>query len=58
MNEKYRRINHAGDGALPNGMKNYCELCCVEPVMKLKLEDGELNVRVNYDAYQTSPYGD
>lgn len=57
MNYKYITSNHVGDGAWPNGMKDYFELKDVKPVMKHKFEDAEFNIPVNYDSYLTQFYG-
>ena len=58
MDTKYKTSNHVGDGAWPNGMKDYFPLSAVEPVMKHKFEEGEFNIPVNYDAYLSHFYGD
>ena len=58
MDTKYKTSNHVGDGAWPNGMKDYFPMEAVEPVEKHKFEDGEFNIPKNYDLYLTLFYGD
>ena len=58
MDAKYKSSSHVGDGAWPNGMKDYFPLSDVEPVMKHRFESGEFNIPVNYDSYLTHFYGD
>ena len=58
MDTKYRDSNHVGDGAWPNGMKDYFEISDVTPVMKHIFEESEFNIPVNYDSYLTRFYGD
>lgn len=58
MDSKFKKSNHVGNGALPNGMKDFYEVAWFEPVMKHAFEDGVFNIPVNYDANLTNFYGD
>lgn len=58
MDAKYKSSKHVGDGAWPNGMKDYFEMSDVTPVMKHRFENAEFNIPVNYDSYLTKFYGD
>lgn len=58
MDKHNKQSYHVGDGAWPNGMKDYFPLEAVVPVMKHTFEDSEFNIPVNYDKYLTLFYGD
>ena len=58
MDARFKNSNHVGDGAWPNGMKDYFPMEAVEPTMKHKFEDSFFNIPVNYDKYLTLFYGD
>lgn len=58
MNNRNKHSKHFGDGAWPEGMKDYFEEESVFPIAKHIFVDREFNVPQNYDAYLTSFYGD
>ncbi|MBQ6196101.1 MAG: LicD family protein [Lachnospiraceae bacterium] len=58
MDTKFKSSDHVGDGAWPNGMKDYFPMRAVEPVMLHDFEDTQFYIPENYDEYLTLFYGD
>ena len=58
MNEKFRDSNHVGDGAWPEGMKDYFTVEMTFPSVMHVFENREFRIPKNYDLYLKSFYGD
>ena len=57
MDRKFKSSDHVGDGAWPNGMKDYFPMRAVEPVMQHEFEGYRFSIPENYDEYLTLFYG-
>ena len=58
MNDRYSTSNHVGDGAWPEGMKDYFKCEWTFPTIKKLFEKDEFNIPENYDSYLKQFYGD
>ena len=58
MDKKYKISKHVGNGAWPNGMRDYYLVSDMEPITKHVFERGEFNIPENYDSNLTCFYGD
>ena len=58
MDRKYKSSHHVGDGAWPNGMKDYFRVEWTTPSVKMEFEGHMFNVPKNYHEYLTNFYGD
>ena len=58
MNRTFRNSNHVGDGAWPEGMKDYFTVEMTEPPVMHAFEDREFRIPANYDMYLKSFYGE
>ena len=58
MNTKFRNSNHVGDGAWPEGMKDYFTVEMTSPSVMHVFEDREFRIPKNYDLYLKAFYGD
>ena len=58
MDQANCNSNHVGDGALPNGQKDYFTVDDVTPVISHEFEGNQYCIPKNYDSYLTKFYGD
>lgn len=58
MDNRFRSSKHVGDGAWPEGEKDYFEIEWFFPAIKKRFENREFYVPKNYDAYLKHFYGD
>ncbi len=58
MNARYEGSDHVGDGAWPEGMKDYFRVSDTYPTILHEFESGSFCIPANYDGYLRQFYGD